>query len=84
MHNEVTIGNLWKLQTAIINRPMRLQLIICHKKEVHSSLSSIKLVLIRDKCYLCKLVCTDTMNEWCKILTIKTLTEVNRTKRKLF
>ena len=26
--------NLWKLQTAIINRPMKLQLIICHKKEL--------------------------------------------------
>ena len=26
--------------------------------------------------YQCKLVCTGTMNEWCKILTIKTLTEV--------
>ena len=24
----------------------------------------------------CQLVCTGTMNEWCKILTIKTLTEV--------
>ena len=71
--------NLWKLRTAIINRPLRLQLIICHKKELLSSLSSIKLVLIRNKCYQCKLVCTGTMNEWCKILTIKTLTEVNRT-----
>ena len=27
--------------------------------------------------YQSKLVCTDTMNEWCKLLTIKTLTEVN-------
>ena len=26
--------NLWKLRTAIINRPMRLQFIICHKKEL--------------------------------------------------
>ena len=68
--------NLWKLRTVIINRPMRLQLIICHKKEL---LSSVKLVLIRNKCYQCKLVCTSTMNECCKILTIKTLTEVNRT-----
>ena len=55
---------------------LRLQLIICHKKELLSSLSSIKLVLIRNKCYQCKLVCSGTMNEWCKILTIKTLTEV--------
>ena len=30
--------NLWKLCTTIINRPMRLQLIICHKKELLSSL----------------------------------------------
>ena len=30
--------NLWKLQTANINRPMRLQVIICHKKEFLSSL----------------------------------------------
>ena len=30
---------------------MRLQLIICHKKELLSSLSSTKLVLIRNKCY---------------------------------
>ena len=29
--------NLWKLWSAIINRPMRLQLIICHKKELLSS-----------------------------------------------
>ena len=71
--------NFWKLWIAIINRPMRLQLIICHKKEFLSSLSSTKLVLIRNKCYQCKLVCTGTMNKWCKILTIKTLTEVDRT-----
>ena len=51
---------------------MKLQLIICHKKELLSSLSSIKLVLISSKCYQCKLVCTDTINEWCKILAIKT------------
>ena len=30
--------NLWRLRTAIINRPLRLQLIICHKKELLSSL----------------------------------------------
>ena len=41
------------------------------------ALSCTKLVLIRNNCYQCKLVCTDTMTEWCKILTIKTLTEVN-------
>ena len=58
---------------------MKLQLIICLKKELLSLLSSIKLVLIRNKFYQCKLVYTGTMNEWCKILTIKTLTEVNRT-----
>ena len=44
---------------------MRLQLIIGHKKELFSSLSSIKFVLMRYKCYHCKLVCTGTMNEWC-------------------
>ena len=71
--------NLWKLRTAIISRPLTLQLIICHKKELLSSLSFIKLMLIRNKCCQCKLVCTGTMNEWCKIVTIKTLTEVNRT-----
>ena len=38
--------------------------------------ASIKLVQIRNKCYQCKLVCTGVMNEWCKILTIKTFTEV--------
>ena len=38
--------NVWKLWTAIINRPMRLQLII-FKKEPLSSLSSIKLEVIR-------------------------------------
>ena len=63
--------NLWKLRTAIINGPLRLQLIICHKKELFSSLSSIKLMLIGNKCYQCKLVFTGTMNEWCEILTIK-------------
>ena len=67
--------NVWKLRTAIINRSMRLQHIICHKKELFSSLSSVKLVLIRNKCYQCKLVCTGSMNEWCKILTIKTLAQ---------
>ena len=71
--------NFWKLRTAIINRPMRLQLTIRHKKELLSLLSSRKLLLICNKCYQCKLVCTGTMNERCKILTIKTLTEVNRT-----
>ena len=45
---------------------MRLQLIICLKKELFSSLLYIKLVLICNKCYQCKLVCTGTMNEWCK------------------
>ena len=69
--------NLWKLQTEF--DLMRLQLIICHKKELFSSLSSMKLVPTRNKCYQSKLVCTDSMNDWCKILTIKTLTEVNRT-----
>ena len=58
---------------------MRLQLIICHEKELLSTLSFIKLVLIRNKCYHCKLVCIGTMNEWCKKVTIKTLTEVNKT-----
>ena len=65
--------NLWKLQTAIINRPMRLQLIICQKKELLSSIfSSIKLVIIRNKCYQSKLVCTGTMSKWCKKLAMKT------------
>ena len=62
---------------------MKLQLIICHKKEFLASLSSIKLVQIRNKCFHCKLVCTGAMNEWCKIFTTKTLTEVNRTQRKI-
>ena len=75
---KLRLENLWKLRTAIINRPMRLQLIICHKKELLSSFSSIKLVLIRNKCYQRQLVCTIMINEWCKILAIKTLTEVNR------
>ena len=30
--------NLWKLRTAMIKKPMRLQVIICHKKELLSSL----------------------------------------------
>ena len=76
---KLRLENLWKLRTAIIDRPMRLQLIICHKKELLSSLSSITLVLIRNKCYQSQLVCIIMINEWCKILTIKTLTEVNRT-----
>ena len=72
--------NLWKLRTTIINRCMRLHLIICPKKiALLFAFSSIKLVLIRNKCYQCKLVCTGTVNEWCKILTIKTLMELNRT-----
>ena len=76
---KLQLENLWKLRTAIINRSMRLQLIIYRKKELLSSFSSIKLVLIRNKCYQCKLVYTIMMNEWCEILTIKTLTEVNIT-----
>ena len=49
--------NLWKLRRAIINRPMRLQLIICHKKRTSFfDFFSPTLVLIRNKCYRCKLV----------------------------
>ena len=62
--------NLWKLRTAISNRLTRLQLIICRKKELLSSLSCMKLVLIRNKCYQCKLFCTGMMNKWCKILIV--------------
>ena len=58
------LENLWKLRIAIVNRPMRLQLIIYRKKELLSLLSSIKLVLIRNKCYQCKLVCNIMINEW--------------------
>ena len=76
---KLQLKNLWNLWTAIINRPKGLQLNICHKQEVLSLLSSIKLVLIHNKCYQCKLVCTGMMNEWYKILTMKTLREVNRT-----
>ena len=76
---KLQLENLRKMRTAIIDRPMRLQLIICHKKELLPSLSSIKLVLIRNKCYQCQLVCTIMINEWSKILAIKTLMEVNRT-----
>ena len=50
-----------------------------HNEAAIEKFWEIKLVLIRSKCYQCKLVCTDAMNEWCKILTIKPLTEVNRT-----
>ena len=31
---KLRLENLWKLRTAIINRPMRLQRIIWHKKEL--------------------------------------------------
>ena len=41
---------------------MGLQLIICHEKELLSSLSSIKLVLMRNKCYQGKLDCTGTIS----------------------
>ena len=81
MHNEAAIEKSLKIVNSDnnINIPVRLQVIICLKKELLSLLSSKKLMLIRRKCYQCKLVCTGLMNEWCKILTIKTLTEVNRT-----
>ena len=59
---------------------MSLQLIICHKKELLSSLFVRKLVLIRNKCYQWKLVCTGTMNNCCKILTIKTRGGVEDTR----
>ena len=72
------VSSLVSSTPPLINRPMRLQLIICYKKELLLSFSSVKLELIRNKCYQCKLVCIGTMNEWCKILTIKTLTEVSR------
>ena len=39
---KLQLENLWKLRTAIINRPMRLLLIIWHKKELLFSLSSIR------------------------------------------
>ena len=58
---------------------MKQQLVICDKKELFSLLSSIKPVLIRNKCYQCKLVCVATINECCKKLMLKTLTEVNKT-----
>ena len=35
---KLRLVNLWKLRTAIINRPKRLQIIICRKKELLSSL----------------------------------------------
>ena len=66
--------NLWKLGTVIINRPTGCSLLFATKEH----LSSIKHVLIRNKCYQCKLVCTGTINKLCKTLTIKTLTEVIR------
>ena len=78
-----SFGFTVRVQVRFDTLPLRLQLIICHKKELLSSLSSIKLVLIRTKCYQCKLVCTGTIIEWCKMLTIKTFTEGNRTWRKL-
>ena len=37
-------------------------------------------MLIRNKCYQSKLVCTGMINEWCKILTIKTRGGVEDTK----
>ena len=33
---KLQLENLWKLRTAIIDRLMRLQLIICHKKRAPS------------------------------------------------
>ena len=44
------------------------------EKRVSFFAFSVELVLICNECYKCKLVCTDTMNEWCKKLTMKTLT----------
>ena len=41
--------------------------------------SLIKLIQICNKCYQCKLFFTSTMNEWCKILPMKTITEVDKT-----
>ena len=49
------------------------------QKKLLSPLSSVKLMLMRKKCYQCKLFCSGTMNEWCQKLTIKILTEVYRT-----
>ena len=35
---KLRLKNFWKLRTAILNRPMRLQFIICHKKELHKTI----------------------------------------------
>ena len=55
---EAAIRKSLEIANSDINRPMRQQFIICHKNELLSLLSSIKLVLIRNKCYQCKLICT--------------------------
>ena len=39
-------------------------------------------MLIRNKCYQCKLIRAGTMNKWCKILTIKTRCGVEDTRLK--
>ena len=48
--NETAIGKSLDQRTATINRSMRLQLFICHKKELLSSLSSVKLELMHQGC----------------------------------
>ena len=63
-----------KLRTAIINRPEAAAYYLPQKRAAFFAFSAIKLMLIGNKCYQCKLVCTGTMIEWCKKLTMKTLT----------
>ena len=61
---------------------MRLQLIISCKKRApffafffYVTRANMQQVLRHQ----CKLICTRRINEWCKIFTIKTLMEVNKT-----
>ena len=63
----------------VLSSHVHTRLLFATKKNSFLRFFSLKPVLIRNKRYQCKLVCTGPMNEWCKILTIKTLTELNRT-----
>ena len=67
--------NFWKLRRAIINTPMRLQLNICHKKELLSLIFFFSNTCANTQQVLpVQTGCTGRMNEWCEKLAMKALT----------
>ena len=75
---KLQLENLRKLRTAIIINRLDAAYYLSQKR-APSFAFFYKARVNTQKCYQCQLVCTIMINEWSKILAIKTLTEVNRT-----